>query len=212
MLHALPRKEAALGRPFLGLDNQTLANQGASSPASWLMVPRAQNLSLVIAFHNVFAPNQFHASVRTPPCTGGADLPTTNLSACERVGSHISHIQHNRYTEFENPDTMKMHISTCTHTRLQDTRVQSRTDPRSHCRSKKRSEAWTSCLVLVPLPLVTLLTNARGRCGIPRLPRWDCSCVLVPPEGTRGQNPTWPAVGGHSRQSESEIWTCWLWL
>lgn len=122
--HALSLNEAAeLGRPFLGLDIQTLANQGASSPASWLMVPQAQNLSLVIAFHNVFAPNQFHASVRTPPCTGGMDLPTTNLSACERVGSHIPHIQHNRYTEFKSPDTIKMHKPSCMYTRVQDTRV-----------------------------------------------------------------------------------------
>lgn len=101
--HALLLKERALERLFLGLDIQTLASQGASSPASWLMVPRAQNLSLVIAFHNVFAPNQFHASVRTPPCTGGADLPTTNLRACERVGSHTPH-------SFNTTDTPSLRI------------------------------------------------------------------------------------------------------
>ncbi|XP_035311006.1 homeobox protein GBX-1 isoform X1 [Cricetulus griseus] len=49
---------------------------------------------------------------------------------------------------------------------------------------------------VVPLPSAPLLTNARGRCGTPRLPRDDCSFVLVPPEGTRGQNPTRPTVGG----------------
>lgn len=77
------------GGSSLGLDIQILASQGASSPASWLLVPRAQNLSLVIAFRNVLAPNQFHASVRTPPCTRGADLPTTNLPTSECASSDI---------------------------------------------------------------------------------------------------------------------------
>lgn len=57
-------------------------SRGAPPPASRLRVPRAQNLSPVIASRNVFAPNQFHASVRTPPRTGGADLPAAEPPAC----------------------------------------------------------------------------------------------------------------------------------
>lgn len=95
-----PLSKAVLGRSLLGLDIQTLLQARALPPQPpGCGSPRAQNLSPVIAFRNVFAPNQFHASVRTPPCTGGADLPTTNLPACitcaHTIGTHLT-----RYTRF----------------------------------------------------------------------------------------------------------------
>ena len=114
-----PLSRAVLGSSFLGLDIQTLlASQGASSSASWLRVPRAQNLSPVIAFRNVFAPNHFHASVRTPPCTGArtSPPPTYPRVSCARhtIGTHLTQ----RYAEFKYLDTANIHETTRVHARL----------------------------------------------------------------------------------------------
>ena len=114
-----PLSRAVLGRSFLGLDIQTLlASQGASSSAAWLRVPRAQNLSPVIAFRNVFAPNQFHASVRTPPCTGARTSPPPTYSRVSRarhtIGTHLTQ----RYAEFKYLDTANIHETTRVYARL----------------------------------------------------------------------------------------------